>query len=140
MPRKAHNPVDDPEITIRLKHGIHTVFLFAMLDWPFSRVTSELLSILRDRYPGGLTTSIDQPEGTAVPASDDNINLAYALPKNPNDLSQGWKNIGAQPDDTVGSKGLKDNCALAFALLEPDANEGNVKFHVEVPTLDEEEM
>src|SRR5687768_14878150 len=49
QPRKVHNPVDDPEITIRLKHGIHTVFLLVMLDWPFSRVATELLSVLQDR-------------------------------------------------------------------------------------------
>lgn len=110
-----------------------------MLDWSFSRLTSELLAILRDRYPAGLTTSIDQPEGTAVPSSDDDIKLAYAVPKNPGDFSQGWKNIKARPDDTVGSKGLKDNCSLAFALLEPDADEVSAKFQVELPAVEEDE-
>ncbi|KAJ4286630.1 hypothetical protein N0V88_007919 [Collariella sp. IMI 366227] len=97
-----------------------------MVDWSFSRLTSELLAILRDRYPAGLTTSIDQPEGTAVPSSDDDVKLAYA-------------NIKVRPDDTVGSKGLKDNCSLAFAVLEPDADEGSVKFQVELPAVEEDE-
>ena len=139
QPRKAHNPVDDPEITIRLKHGIHTVFLLVMLDWPFSRVATELLSVLQDRYPEGLTTSIAPPETTVVPTSDRDVKVAYALPKNPNDISQGWKNIKAQPTDTVGSKGLADMSSVAFALLDTDADGDNVKFQVEVPALDDEE-
>ncbi|KAK4233764.1 hypothetical protein C8A03DRAFT_38503 [Achaetomium macrosporum] len=139
MPRAARNTVDDPEISIRLKYGIHTIFLFAMVDWTFSRLTTELLSILRDRYPDGLTASIDDPEKTSLPASDDDIRVAYALPKNANDLSQGWKSIRAKLSDTLGKKGLTDTCSVAFALLDPSADEDDVKFQVELPTLEDEE-
>lgn len=111
-----------------------------MLDWPFSRVTTELLSILQDRYPSGLTASIEEPATTPVPSDHREVKVAYALPKNPNDLSQGWKNIKAKPTDTVGAKGLTDVCALAFALLDPEADdEDNVQFQVEPPASDDEE-
>ncbi|KAK3309342.1 uncharacterized protein B0T15DRAFT_843 [Chaetomium strumarium] len=139
MPRVPRNAVDDPEISVRLKYGIHTIFLFTMVDWTFSRLTTELLSILRDRYPDGLTASTGDPQKTPVPASDDDIRVAYALPKNANDLSQGWKNIKAQPSDLLGKKGLTDTCSVAFALLDPTADEGDVQFQVEVPTLEDEE-
>lgn len=134
-----HHPVDDPEITIRLKHGIHTVFLLVMIDWPFSRVTAELLSVLQERYPKGLTTSIAPPETTPVSTNDGDVKAVYAIPKNPNDLSQGWKDLNAQPTDTVGGKGLTEMCSVAFALLHLEASEENVKFQVEIPALDDEE-
>ncbi|KAK3299737.1 uncharacterized protein B0H64DRAFT_379040 [Chaetomium fimeti] len=137
MPSKA-NSVDDPEVTIRLKYGIHTVFISAMLDWPFSRLTAELLSILRERYPNGLTTSIGPPQLVAVPASDSDVKVAYALPKNPGDLTQGWKTINARETDILGKKGVTDMSSVAFAFLETDANETQAVFAVEVPTLDEE--
>ena len=139
QPRNATNPVDDPQITIRLKYGIHTIFLFVMVDWSFSRLTTELLSTLRDRYPNGLTASIAQPQPTPLPANDSDVRVAYALPKNPNDLAQGWKNLKAQPSDTVGGKKLADMCCLAFALLDPEADDGDVEFRVEIPVLEEEE-
>jgi hypothetical protein len=111
-----------------------------MLDWTFSRLTTELLEILRDRYPNGLAASTEQPEPTTpVPASDTDVRLAYALPKNPNDLSEGWKNLKAQPDDTLGKKGLRDLCHVAFALLDADADEADAEFRVEVPVLEDYE-
>jgi hypothetical protein len=131
--------VDDPQISLRLKYGIHTIFLFAMVDWTFSRLTTELLSILRDRYPDGLTTSTGDPEKTPLPARDDDTQVAYALPRNANDLSQGWKNIKANPSDLLVKKGLTDTCSVAFALLDPAADEGDVRFQVQLPTLDDEE-
>ena len=131
--------MDNPEITIRLKYGIHTIFLFAMLDWSFSRLDAELLSTLRDRYPNGLTASIAQPEETALPAEDSDVKIAYALPKNPSELSQGWKNLKAQPSDTVGGKKLTDMCCVAFALLDAGADEDDAEFQVELPALDDEE-
>ena len=138
QPRKT-NPVDDPEITLRLKYGIHTIFVLAATDWPFSRLTTELLSILRDRYPTGLTASTGRPDLTPVPAGDSDVKVAYALPKNASDLSQGWKLIKAQESDALGKKGLGDMCSVAFAVLGSDADEGDAEFVVEVPTLPEDE-
>jgi hypothetical protein len=110
-----------------------------MPDWPFSRLSSEFLAILRDRYPKGLTPSIAEPEATPVPASDSDVKLAYALPKNVNDLSRGWKVLSAQPSDTLGGKGLTDMCSVAFALLSPDQDESEAEFPVELPTLDDQD-
>src|SRR5947209_6705343 len=74
QPRAANTTaVDDLQITVRLKHGIHTIFLFAMLDWTFSRLSTELLSILRDRYPDGLRTS--RTDTTPVPANDSDVKV-----------------------------------------------------------------
>ncbi len=110
-----------------------------MVDWSFSRLTTELLSTLRDRYPNGLSAAIAEPQPTPLPASDGDVRVAYALPKNPNDLAQGWKNLKAQPNDTVGGKKLADMSCLAFALVDPDADDADVEFGVEIPTLEEEE-
>jgi hypothetical protein len=110
-----------------------------MPDWPFSRLTTELLSILRDRYEKGLTPSIAAPEATPVPASDGEVKLVYALPRNPNDLSRGWKGLSAQSSDTLGEKGLTDLSYVAFALLSPDQDESEVEFPVEIPTLDDQD-
>lgn len=115
-----------------------------MLDWTFARLTTELLEILRDRYPDGLTASTTPlPDATAtttpLPATDDDARLAYALPKNPNDLSEGWKNLKAQPGDALGKKGLKDLCQVAFALVDADGDEADAEFRVEVPVLEDYE-
>ncbi len=136
---QPRNAVEDPEISIRLKHGIHTIFLFAMLDWTFSRLNTELLSILRDRYPDGLSATLTQVEPTPLPADNVDIKIAYALPKNPNDLTQGWKNLNAQPTDTLAGKKLSDVCSVAFALLGPEADEAEAEFAVDVPVVEEEE-
>jgi hypothetical protein len=132
------NTVDDPEVMIRLKYGIHTVFISAMIDWPFSRLTTELLSILRDRYPNGLTTSIGQPQLVSIPASDSDVKVVYALPKNSGDLTQGWKTINARETDLLGKKGVTDTSSVAFSFLDADADESQAEFTVEVPTLEEE--
>ncbi|KAL2168544.1 hypothetical protein VTG60DRAFT_7149 [Thermothelomyces hinnuleus] len=140
MPPNAKT-VEDPELTVRLKYGMHTIFLIAMADWSFSRLTAELLSILRDRYPNGLNTSTNPAESqvTPVPANDSDVKVAYALPKNPNDLNQGWRTIKATETDTIGKKGLTDMCSVAFIFLEPDADEASAQFVVEVPIIEEEE-
>ncbi|GAB1309832.1 CRAL-TRIO domain-containing protein [Madurella fahalii] len=111
-----------------------------MPDWPFSRVTTELLAILRDRYPSGLTTSNPRAPITTIPAGDRDVKMAYALPKNPNDLSEGWKNLKTQTTDTVADKEVTDMCALAFALLDPDMDESDAEFDVECPMLGGEEQ
>lgn len=111
-----------------------------MPDWPFSRITAELLSILQDRYPNGLTASLTEPATTPAPTGEGDVKVAYAVLRNPNEPSQGWKNLKVQPTDTVASKGLTDMCSVAFALLDPNADENDVQFHVEFPTLEDEEL
>lgn len=123
------------ELTIRLKHGIHTIFIFVDPLAPFSTITDELLEVLRERYPDGLTTSIAPPKSTPVPESSDSVHVAYALMKSPTDPSQGWRNLRVSPTDTPIEKGLKDNCAVAFAFQDPEDADANVHFDVEWPDL-----
>ena len=110
-----------------------------MLDWTFSRLDTELLSILRDRYPDGLSATLILTKPTPLPADDNNVKIAYALPKNPSDLTQGWKNLGAQPTDTLGDKKITDVSSIAFVLLDPEADEAEAEFEVEVPKVEDEE-
>jgi hypothetical protein len=127
------------DITIRLKHGIHTIFLFVDPLAPFSKITSELLEVLRERYPEGLTTSIAPPKTTPVPdAGSESIEIYYAVMKAPSDPSQGWRNLHISANDRPVDTGLKDNSAVAFAFQDPDNMEDDVRFEVEWPELDDD--
>lgn len=63
------------------------------------------------------------------------MRIAYALPVNPTDFSQGWKDLKIKGDETPVEKGLKDNCPVAFAIV-PEGEE-EVDFVVDVPSLDD---
>ncbi|KAK2025367.1 hypothetical protein LX32DRAFT_655531 [Colletotrichum zoysiae] len=123
--------IDDTFFSVRFKYGAHTILMFVDGQQKFSEITASLLEVLRDRFPNGLTISHTSPKTTALPEGD--VQLAYALPANATDLTQGWKNIKADDDDTPLVKGLKDNCVVAFSF-DADAPE----FVVDVPSLDEE--
>ncbi|KAK2055018.1 hypothetical protein LY76DRAFT_596424 [Colletotrichum caudatum] len=123
--------IDDTFLSVRFKYGAHTILMFVDGLQKFSEITASLLEVLRDRFPDGLTVSHTSPKTTALPEGD--VQLAYALPVNATDLTQGWKNIKADNDDTPFVKGLKDNCVVAFSF-DADAP----KFVVDVPSLDEE--
>ncbi|KAK3328744.1 hypothetical protein B0H66DRAFT_820 [Apodospora peruviana] len=141
MPRTTtQNPVDDPQITLRLKHGIHTIFLFVMLDWTFRQVSAELLAILHERYPDGLTTCVLPSKITPVP-KDGDVKIVYGVPRNANDLSKGWKVLQKQDnEDTVFEARLRDLAPVAFTLVSGDVLEENVVFDVDTPTIEEEEL
>ncbi|KAK1752764.1 hypothetical protein QBC47DRAFT_62632 [Echria macrotheca] len=125
----------DDHITLRLKYGIHTIFLFVEPQWTFSKLTHELVDILRDRYPDGLRS---KALGTAIPIPEpgNEVRIAYALPKTPNDLEGGWTNLKAAQDDTLTSKGLRDNTAVAFALVDAEEDPNDVEFIVDIPVYD----
>ena len=123
---------------MRFKHGIHTIYLFIDALAPMSETTSELLKLLRERYPDGLTASIDPPKTTVISAGAD---LAYGLLNVHNDPTKGWKRIkiGERSEFTPTKAGLKDNSIVAIAFLDA-AKEGEeeVVFEVEWPREDEE--
>ncbi|KAF6843703.1 hypothetical protein CMUS01_01810 [Colletotrichum musicola] len=123
--------IDETFYSVRFKYGAHTVLMFVDSQQSFSKISASLLEVLRDRFSDGLTINHTSPETTAVP--DDDLPLAFALPVNANDLTQGWKNIKAKPDDTPVGKGLRDGCAVAisFDVDEPE-------FVVDVPSLDDD--
>ncbi|KAK3342000.1 hypothetical protein B0T25DRAFT_559761 [Lasiosphaeria hispida] len=129
---------DTSALTLRLKHGIHTVFLFVTPGQTFADITTELLELLRERYPDGLTTSVAPPKTTPIPSSGE-ATVVYGVPKVPADLAQGWKSLRAGEKDTVASKRLKDMGPVAFAFAgEEEEEEGDVVFEVELPALEEE--
>lgn len=127
--------VDETHLSVRFKHGIHTIYLFVDTLSPVSDITTELLQLLRERYPQGLTTSVEPPQTTPVP---DSAQLAYAVLNVPTDPSRGWKKlkVGEQAEFTPLKAGMKDNAIVAFAFVE-DLDDEAV-FEVEWPREDEE--
>jgi len=117
-----------------------------MYDWTFERISAELLSILQDRFPEGLTSSISPPKTTRVPpagsAQAEKVRIAYGVPRNSTDPSQGWINLNASYTDTVFEKGLADYSSVAFALIPAgqDVDDSDVVFDVEILQLDDEMM
>ncbi|KAF7562455.1 hypothetical protein G7046_g1659 [Stylonectria norvegica] len=128
--------VDDAHISVRFKHGIHTVFLFIDALAPFANTTSKLVEILRERYPNGLTTSIDPPKTTTIP---EDAKLAYGILKVANDPSKGWKTLKTGDKQVTATKlGVKNNMSVAFAVIE-DEDDAPADFEVEWPREDEEQ-
>ena len=151
QPPRAHQ-VDDTEITLKFKYGLHTICIIAGLDWPFSRINSELLSILQERYPDGLTArdeELGELKTTPVPGpgDEDTVKLAYGIPKNnnPDDpktkTSDDWDELEFRDTDKVKDKRkLKDMTDVAFLLLDADDDGENLEWVVNTPTLDNEEI
>lgn len=122
---------------MRFRHGVHTIYLFVEAEAPFSSITSELTSILRDRYPAGLTTSLAPPQTTPIP---DAPRFAYGALNKLDDPAQGWRRlqVGADEELTPTKCGLKHNSLVAFMLLAEGDDPDDVVFQVEWPTEDEE--
>ncbi|KPM35951.1 hypothetical protein AK830_g10622 [Neonectria ditissima] len=128
--------LDDTHISVRFKHGIHTIYLFVDALAPFRSITAQLLEVLQERYPKGLTTSLDPPSTTPVPEGAD-ASLAYAVLSVPNDPSRGWKQLSPSKFDSTPTKlGLKNNSLVAFTFVEDEDDEP--AFEVEWPREDEE--
>jgi hypothetical protein len=104
----------------------------------FSEIASELLDVLKERFPGGLKTDKDSQE-TALPG--DASRIEFATLTVPTDPSQGWRPLNAKPDDKPLGKGLKDNQIVAFAFRDEAVEEfGEVVFEVAFPTYEDEEF
>lgn len=133
---RSQSTVDEAHISVRFKHGVHTIYLFVDALAPFSAVTQELLGLLRERYPSGLTTSVAPPKTTPVPSE---ARLAYGVLTVPNDPSRGWKRLKIGEDEEYNPTkcGLKNNSIVAFAFLEDD-DDDEVLFEVEWPKEDDE--
>lgn len=111
--------------------------MFADAHAPMSEVTQELVELLRERYPDGLTTAIAPPKTMTVPSDP---KLAYAVLNVPNDPSRGWKRIKTGEDEvnTPTKSGLKNNSIVAFTFISDDQDEDDVLFEVEWPKDDDE--
>ncbi|KAM0350422.1 hypothetical protein ACHAP4_009989 [Fusarium culmorum] len=126
--------VDDAHISVRFKHGIHTIYLFIDALAPFSNVTGELISVITDRYPQGLTTSISPPKNTSV---DEDSTIVYGALKIPNDPSSGWVKLKTGNGESTPTKlGLKNNSLVVFAVAKYEGDDP--EFEVEWPQEDEE--
>ncbi|KAI1321974.1 hypothetical protein F5Y16DRAFT_404926 [Xylariaceae sp. FL0255] len=129
--------VGDLDLSIRFKHGNHTIFLFVDPTKPFSNVQDALLSVLKERYPDGLTTSVVPSKKTKLPANASQIK--FGLPKVTTDPTLGWRLLSIRSSDTPTSKGFKDNMSVAFAFAS-DEEDDDITFEVEFPSFEEEEM
>lgn len=133
--------ITESHISVRLKHGIHTIYLFVDASDSMRAVNDELLLLLRERYPGGLIKSLDAPDTTPIPAENDNVTIAYAVLTIPNDPTRGWKRLRINDEEviTAAKAGLKDNGIVAFTFVPVDEDEDeDPLFEVEWPKDDEE--
>lgn len=110
---------------------------------PLSDAAGELLEILRERYPSGLTSSASgSGSGSKTPLPSDAGRIEFAVPKDRLDPSKGWKPLNAvQGTDTVAGKGIKDGSMVAFAI-RPDDGDGDgedLTFDVDFPGYDDDE-
>lgn len=131
--------IQDTDLSIRFKHGNHTIFLFVDPTRPFADAARELLEILRERYPDGLTTSALPPKKTALPS--DAGRIEFAVLRSKLDPSKGWRPLKiAQAEDTPASQGLQENAMVAFAIRpEGDEEEEELAFEVDFPGYEEDE-
>ncbi|KAF2967971.1 hypothetical protein GQX73_g5618 [Xylaria multiplex] len=127
--------IRDIDLSIRFKHGNQTVLLFVDSMATFSQVQEELLDILKERYPDGITTSILAAK-TNLP--NDASQIKFAVLKDKTDPTQGWKPLKFEVDDHPVDKGFEDNMIVAFAMDTHDTDD--VQFEVEFPSYDEEEQ
>ncbi|EGX94573.1 hypothetical protein CCM_02844 [Cordyceps militaris CM01] len=133
----AQTEIDDSHLSVRFRHGVHTIYLFVDSQAPFSHISSELASILHERYPRGLTTSLEPPTTTVIPAQP---KFVYGLLNKHDDPSHGWKRINVGPDEGFAPTkcGLKNNSLVAFMVQDDGDDPDDVVFQVEWPTEDEE--
>lgn len=125
--------VDEAHVSVRFKHGIHTIYLFVDTHDSMAAVSRELRSLLRERYPDGLTTSLDPPKKTTVPEESENPTMAYAVLNVPNDPTRGWKRLKYDDEEAANAAttGMKQNGIVAFSFL--DNSDDEAIFEVEWP-------
>lgn len=134
--------LDEAHISVRFKHGVHIIYLYVDSLGTMATVGKELRSVLRERYPDGLTASLDPPKATAIPDETTNPSMAYGVLNNSKDPASGWKRLKIKDEASTSptDAGLKQNSIVAFAFLENPDDEA--VFEVEWPReedLDEEE-
>lgn len=130
---QARGDIDSTALTLRFKHGVHTVLLFAESSTPFTTIKTDLLDVLRERYPDGIRMGKTM---TMTDIPTDIGDLALAEPTDQYDISKGWTelDIGGSIRETPGSLKLKDGAILAFAFTTEEDTEA--EFYVESPDLD----
>ena len=98
---------------------------------PFSSIKTDLLAILRERYPEGLPNSAS-PTKTPIPESIHEVSLA--VPIDSYEPEKGWTELATNPGDireSPRSLGLKDGALIAFAFIEGEGKNVGLEFKVE---------
>lgn len=111
-------PIEDSEITIRFRLGVHTIFLFVDSLKPFSDVTPTLFDILRERYPDGMTVGHELLPVPTAPSAG----IAYATAlKVPGEAFPDWKWLEPRLlSSTPQALGVKNNDIIAFAFVDDE--------------------
>lgn len=122
--------LSDTQISVRFKYGIHTIYHFVDSLFPITTVSSDLLTLLRERYPDGLTKSVASPDDK-TPIPEDAESVEFSVLKVPNDTTRGWRVLKREDGWSAGKVGLRENGIVAV-----DLGEGVV---VEWPTFEGEE-
>lgn len=128
--------MEEQHVSVRFKYGIHTIYMFVDLTESMSKVKTDLLEMLRERYPSGLTIRHDDPEKYQIPETDDNY-LALGTLAIHNNPYAGWKKLKFEENDNAGKVGLKKNSILAFTFVDEQSQEP--LFLVEWPAEEPEE-
>lgn len=134
--------MEEQHVSVRLKYGIHTIYMFVDLTEPMSKVKTELLELLRERYSAGLTTRHDDADRYQIPEEDNDTYLALGTLAVHNNPYAGWKKLKFEEGDNAGKIGLKKNSILAFTFVdEPDQEPlFLVEWPKEEPEDEEEEL
>ncbi|KAI1445951.1 hypothetical protein F5Y02DRAFT_384880 [Annulohypoxylon stygium] len=129
----------DTDRSISFKYGVHTIFLFVDPMKPLIDVAEELLEILTERYPKGLTSFSPEKGQSKIQLPDDPQQIEFALPKVPTDLSQGWDAIDSAKTQTPVDIGLQNNNVVAFTFRPSDSDSDyELDFQVDIPELDDD--
>ncbi|KAI1205661.1 uncharacterized protein F4807DRAFT_442618, partial [Annulohypoxylon truncatum] len=105
---------------------------------PLMDVAEELLEILTDRYPEGLTSFSLERGKSKIELPDDPQQIEFALPKVPTDFSQGWNALDSAKTQAPADIGLANTNVVAFAFRPSDADpEYEPEFQVDIPEPDD---
>jgi len=121
--------------TLHFKYAKYTILLFTEPLTPFITIKTNLLAILKERYPAGLTRG-DSPTPTKIP--DSILDIVLGVPVDQS--SKGWDELdtrGPGMKESPKSLGLKDGSKLAMAFVaEGEDKEAKELFYVEYPDVD----
>ncbi|KAF7911445.1 uncharacterized protein EAF01_002952 [Botrytis porri] len=147
------DPPSDTNLTLFLKHTIHTILLLVPPTQTLPQLLTLLLSTLQERYPEGLsplpspgnpaskaTTTLSSttttPTERRIPLPESIKNIALAVPLDPHDLKAGWTELRLGLGDTLESVGVREGGVLAFRFLGEGEEEGEGEFEVAWPSYE----
>ncbi|ESZ90049.1 hypothetical protein SBOR_9563 [Sclerotinia borealis F-4128] len=160
-------PLDPPDLTLLFKHTTHTILLLVPPTQTFTQILTQLLTILRERYPDGLTPMPSLPSTTTttstltnhptlstttlnsttttlfdtkIPLPTGTQDIALALPIDAYEPRNGWTELQVGLGDTPESLGLVEGGRVAFRFLSDGGEDGEEEergFEVKWPSYEE---